>query len=264
MNKKLVQSFFNDVESGKIKIEKLNAGNNSNINYKASNGWEFTIFNDSGSFDYIDYLKTNDGTEYFYDELESIRAGKNDRVYGILQYYEKDKQFKVQSELYTDNNDDEEELYEDNNNDISKSIVISNLYDELKIYLSKHPEKLYDLTPRKFEELIADILKDFGFDCQLTQATRDGGFDIYAQIKNSITSFLIYVECKKYNPSNKVGAEIVRSLYGVAKADGVHKSMIVTTSFFTKPAMEYHNLIKNEMDLKDFVNLKEWLAKYTK
>jgi len=30
--------------------------------------------------------------------------------------------------------------------------------DELKRYFAKHPERLYDILPRKFEMLVAEIL----------------------------------------------------------------------------------------------------------
>jgi hypothetical protein len=43
-------------------------------------------------------------------------------------------------------------------------ILVIDVNKELKRYLAKHPQKLYDLSPRKFEELVADILKDFGFE----------------------------------------------------------------------------------------------------
>lgn len=66
------------------------------------------------------------------------------------------------------------------------SILVTDINTELKRYLNKHPEKLYDLSPRKFEELIAAILEDLGFEVELTQATRDGGSDIIANIRNAV------------------------------------------------------------------------------
>ena len=110
--------------------------------------------------------------------------------------------------------------------------------------------------------LIADILKDFGFDVEITSATRDGGKDIYAYLRNQIGSFLMYVECKRWHPPKHVGIEVVQRLYGVQQIDGVNKSMIVTTSFFTKPAIEECRRYKNLLDLKDYNDLKEWLKSY--
>lgn len=138
--------------------------------------------------------------------------------------------------------------------------LIADPIQEIRRYLAKHPEKLYDLNPRRFEELIAEILKDFGFDTELTRATRDGGRDIYAYVRNAVTSFLMFVECKRWAQHRTVGIDVVQRLHGAAKAGGAHKAMIVTTSFFTLPAKQERSKIANEMDLADYDKLKGWLA----
>lgn len=147
--------------------------------------------------------------------------------------------------------------------DAEHSILVTEISLDIKKYLAKHPEKLYQLSPRKFEELIADILKDFGMDTELTKATRDGGRDIYAYVRNAVTSFLIFVECKRYAPDNRVGIDIVQRMYGTTLAGGAHKGMIVTTSFFTAPAIQEAGKISSEMELKDYNHLKLWLNTYT-
>jgi len=153
----------------------------------------------------------------------------------------------------------EEEMYLA---DVVEPNRITDITDEIKSYLAKHPEKLHDLTPRKFEELVADILKDMGFATELTAITRDGGRDIYAHVKNAVTSFLLFVECKKWAASKKVGIGVVQRLHGAAKAGHAHKAMIVTTSFFTGPAQQEREKIATEMELKDYNDLKAWLSKY--
>jgi len=69
-------------------------------------------------------------------------------------------------------------------------ILFRDMNDELKRYFAQHPEKLYDLSPRKFEELIASIMGDFGFDVELTPASRDGGRDIIAYLRNAVCAYL--------------------------------------------------------------------------
>lgn len=145
---------------------------------------------------------------------------------------------------------------------VQPKIFFTDINDEVKKYFNKHPEKLYDLSPRKFEELIASILKDLGFDVELTKATRDGGSDIIASIRNAITTFLILVECKKYSPENKVDVGIIREVAGVHSLKQPSKSIIVTTSFFTKDARKEASLHKEKLDLKDYYDLKEWLSRY--
>jgi len=151
-----------------------------------------------------------------------------------------------------------EEMYER----ADAPVLIVDINDKIKSYFAKHPEKLYTLDPRKFEELISEILKDLGFDTELTSITRDGGRDIYAWVKTAVTSFLMFVECKRWNPSKKVGISVVQRLHGAAKTDGAHKSMIVTTSFFTKTAQDEQKKIRREMELIDFDKLKVMLHKY--
>ena len=62
------------------------------------------------------------------------------------------------------------------------------------------------LLPRQFEELICEILAGFGWEVQLTPATRDGGYDMFAISQDLVagvqTSWII--ECKKYSAEKKV------------------------------------------------------------
>ena len=74
---------------------------------------------------------------------------------------------------------------------------------------------------------------------------------------------LTYVECKKYSVENKVGVEVVRSLYGVHNMHNANKSLIVTTSFFTRDAVKEASHVGAAMELKDYNDLKSWLALYT-
>jgi restriction endonuclease Mrr len=154
----------------------------------------------------------------------------------------------------------EENLYINETN--KESFLITNIDGEVKKYFKNHPEKLYQLSSRKFEELVADILKDFGFNVELTKATRDGGSDIIARIENAVTSFLLFVECKKYSQDNKVGVGIIREVVGVHALRRPSKSIIVTTSFFSKDAINEAGLFKENLELKDYNALKGWLNNY--
>ena len=141
-------------------------------------------------------------------------------------------------------------------------LIVATIDDEIKRYLKKHPMKLYELSPRKFEELVASILKDMGFDVELTQATRDGGRDIIAHVRNAVCSYLTHVECKRYAPENKVGVGIIREVVGVHNIRKATKSVIVTTSFFSGDAIKEAQMMENHLDLKDFNDLKGWLQNY--
>lgn len=158
----------------------------------------------------------------------------------------------------------EESLYQEGNaqNEEEKEYVITTIDDQVKKYLKSHPEKLYQMSPRKFEELVASILKDMGFDVELTQATRDGGRDIIAHVRNAVTSYLTYIECKRYAADNKVGVGIIREVVGVHHMHRATKSIIVTTSFFSADAVKEAAQMENQLDLKDFNDIKLWLGQY--
>lgn len=159
-----------------------------------------------------------------------------------------------------------DELYESVETDESildlPKIEIMTIDDQIKAYFKKHPEELYQLSPRKFEELVASIMRDMGFEVQLTQATRDGGRDIIAFVRNGLTNFLAHVECKRYGPENKVSVDIIRSVVGVHHMRNANKSIIVTTGFYTKSAKEEAKLVESTLDLKDYNDLKVLLSTY--
>ena len=140
--------------------------------------------------------------------------------------------------------------------------VVLDIDREILAYLAAHPDQLYNLTPRRFEELVAAILKDLGLEVELTQATRDGGVDIYAFVQNAVAGFLMVVECKRWAPDKAVGVGVVQRLYGVQQAQAASKSLIVTTSYFSAPAVDQCKEYRGLMELKGFEDLKVWLGHY--
>ena len=194
----------------------------------------------------------NAGDGFRWTEGDSSLASENEAIESLLRAMEKlDAKESAREDLY---------VPDDNAAAIEEArIVFTDINEELKRYLAKHPEKLYDLTPRKFEELIASILKDFGLDVKLTPATRDGGRDIIAYIRNAVCRILLFVECKKWSPKNKVGVQVVDRLIGVSHIYKANKSLLVTTSTFTKDAIEHARLAEEEIELKDYEKIKAWL-----
>jgi Restriction endonuclease/Pentapeptide repeats (8 copies) len=140
--------------------------------------------------------------------------------------------------------------------------VIGHLSSQLIDYLSKHPKALYSLRARQFEELVAEILAGFGWSVELTPATRDGGFDLFAisrDISGLRSSWI--VECKKYSPENKVGVDIVRSVYGIQTDKRIANVLLATTSFFTDDAKRF-KAERYDLELRDYDGIVEWLGTY--
>lgn len=125
------------------------------------------------------------------------------------------------------------------------------------------PERLFALSPRAFEELIAQLFTGFGFSVELTSPTRDGGRDLIA-IGSGIAQVKYLIECKRYAPHRKVGIAFIQRLHGVVVSDGATKGILATTSDFTKPAKQHIEEHQYILEGRPLSGLLEWLRDYDK
>jgi restriction system protein len=134
--------------------------------------------------------------------------------------------------------------------------------DALVARLRSQPTDVYALSPRQFEQLIASLLDDMGWEVHLTQQTRDGGRDILAYLNTPLGRLLCLVEAKRYNPKRPVGVELVRTLYGTLFHEQANSAMLVTTSYFTPDAKEFQQQHAYQLSLKDFQDVAAWISKF--
>ena len=126
--------------------------------------------------------------------------------------------------------------------------------------LKERPEILYEINPAVFEQLVAEILSSFGYEVQLTKKTKDGWADIIA-IGHQPASKII-IECKRYKKDHAVGLDIIQRLYGLAEQEQATKGILVTTSSFTKPAMDFIREHEWRLEGIDFNKFQEWIDRY--
>lgn len=126
--------------------------------------------------------------------------------------------------------------------------------------LKQTPDFIYKLTPRQFEEYIAELWYNMGYQITLTPETRDGGKDIYAYKKDLDGEILYAIECKKYAKDNKVGRPIIQQLYGVVESEKLTGGIIATTSYFTPDAIKYAESLKYRIFLHDIQTLNKFLS----
>lgn len=128
--------------------------------------------------------------------------------------------------------------------------------------LKKRPEDIFNLSARQYEELVAELLKDMGYDVELTPATRDGGKDILAYFKTDCATFLCLVEAKRYRSDRRIGVELVRTLYGTLVDHQANSAMMVTSSSFSKDASDFQKKHKYQLSLRDYTDLIDWIQNY--
>lgn len=138
--------------------------------------------------------------------------------------------------------------------------------EEFIKYYTKHPHKLYSVSPRQYEIFVAELLKDMGYEVWLNNHTRDGGRDIIAVLKTpSNDSIVTIVECKKYSLDNPVPIEIVeRFMYTIREKDKANAGWIVTTSTFSRDAQKCQHNYRWLLKLKDNKDLATLCSNYGK
>lgn len=97
--------------------------------------------------------------------------------------------------------------------------------------------ELLSLTPQRFEEAVAQLLRDEGYS---RVRVHGGAGDLQADVTAvAPAGQRVVVQCKRYSPGRKVGSPTVQSFIGMATVHHrVPIGMIVTTSEFTAPAAE--------------------------
>jgi len=104
-------------------------------------------------------------------------------------------------------------------------------------------EDLLKLDPYQFEDLVLELFRSLGYRAEVTKRTSDGGIDIIAHHKppGLSTELKIVIQCKRWNPGRKIGAREVRELADVVIREGASIGVLITTSGYTKQALEERN-----------------------
>lgn len=128
-------------------------------------------------------------------------------------------------------------------------------YDNLLQSIVVDRETLYRMRPEEFEDLVAEIFRRDGYEVKITPRTRDGGKDIIASFSKNGIPYLLYIECKRFSENRKVGVEIVQRIFGTQTADRVGKSVVVTSSTFSRDARRFAEEQNHMIDLLDYNDL---------
>lgn len=110
--------------------------------------------------------------------------------------------------------------------------------------------------PFGFEEFCTSLFERNGYQATRTKATGDGGYDI------SVVDFRVggitLVECKCYAYHNKISRPMLQKLVGAGIGENAAQLLFITTSGYTKQALEYGRsvgmLMWTSEDLFAFMN----------
>ncbi len=113
---------------------------------------------------------------------------------------------------------------------------------------------LRGLSPKEFEDYIAELFNRLGYKAYAVGGPNDGGIDVIAE-KDGRKH---YIQCKKYFKAREVRVGEVRDFYG-ALADKLanSKGYFITTSKFTLPAEQFAG--DKPIELVDGIRLLEYI-----
>lgn len=114
-------------------------------------------------------------------------------------------------------------------------------------------DKLMSLSPYDFEQHVMAFFQQTGWVAWVTKPSNDFGVDGFAKHPDG----LIVVQCKRNALDNLVGRPVVQQFKGVVEENQAYRGYIVTTSGFTREAIESAKL-NDKLVLVDRERLIDW------
>jgi len=137
-------------------------------------------------------------------------------------------------------------------NDLNEDQIIQTPEESLELAYQKIRKslaselinKVIDLSPSFFEKLVVELLVKMGYGGSIKDAGRaigkSGDEGIDGTIKEDKLGLdIIYIQAKKWKPGNVVGRPEIQKFVGALAGQGAKKGIFITTSNFTKEAIEY-------------------------
>lgn len=128
-------------------------------------------------------------------------------------------------------------------------------------------QRIGKATPRFFEGLVVDLLVAMGYGGSHEDAARvvgqsgDGGIDgIIKQDRLGLDN--IYVQAKRWQPGSTVGRPDVQQFAGALHGRKASKGVFITTSTFSREAVEYARGVQTAIVLIDGKELAELMLDY--
>ena len=139
-------------------------------------------------------------------------------------------------ELFTVN--DWLEIFGVKNVEVAKKPVI-----DIKIWqsmsLSEIREKLYEVTPTDFEELVRELMHYLGYpNVKTTKKSHDGGIDVLSTRNTTDGIERVAAQCKRYR--GNVAVHTARDFFGAISNDkSIKQGFLMTTGEFTAECLQF-------------------------
>lgn len=196
--------------------------------------------------------------------LEYVNTNTDLRESDLLQYPEF-REYSTGTKVETDNNSNNAEI---ESHGLTPTEQMENAYKSLNEDLAADLlQKILDQSPKFFEHLVVDLMVKMGYggsfanSALITQYSHDGGIDgiIY---EDKLGLDKIYIQAKRYNLDNTVGAPQIQQFSGVLDGKNATKGVFITTSSYSKEARNYVDNLHKKIVLIDGQDLAQFMIEY--
>lgn len=165
-------------------------------------------------------------------------------------------------------NDSEEEVVIVETNEQTPEENLDKAYQRIRKSLaSELLNKVVELSPTFFERLVVELLVKMGYGGSIKDAGKaigkSGDEGIDGTIKEDKLGLdIIYIQAKRWKPGNVVGRPELHKFVGALAGQGAKKGIFITTSNFTKEALEYTPKNETKIVLIDGEQLAQLMIDY--
>jgi restriction system protein len=165
-------------------------------------------------------------------------------------------------------NETEEEITIVETNEQTPEENLDKAYQRIRKSLaSELLNRVVDLSPTFFERLVVELLVKMGYGGSIKDAGKaigkSGDEGIDGTIKEDKLGLdIIYIQAKRWKPGNVVGRPELHKFVGALAGQGAKKGIFITTSNFTKEALEYTPKNETKIVLIDGEQLAQLMIDY--
>ncbi|MDR2057467.1 MAG: restriction endonuclease [Dysgonamonadaceae bacterium] len=129
-------------------------------------------------------------------------------------------------------------------------------------------ERILKLSPSFFERLVVELLVKMGYGGSMQDAGRaigksgDEGIDGVIK-EDKLGLDIIYIQAKRWQPGNIVGRPEIHKFIGALVGQGAKKGIFITTSSFTKDAVNFIPRNETKVVLIDGIRLSQLMIDYS-
>ena len=179
------------------------------------------------------------------------------------------KQFSEFVEFQTSKREDEigTETNEEQSTQTPEELLETAYQKIRKSLASELINKVVELSPTFFEKLVVELLVKMGYGGSIKDAGKamgkSGDEGIDGTIKEDKLGLdIIYIQAKRWKPGNVVGRPELQKFVGALAGQGAKKGIFITTSNFTREAIEYTPRNETKIVLIDGHQLAQLMIDY--